>query len=453
MVQPRGKEGEGGEQAEGRVLEGAWRSVGGSPMRSAGAPSRPPSHSRVTWQVADASAGRPARSRAARLAGLCLAVSVSAVALGTVFHDSAERSVPVSQRMVLLQSHVTALRAQDFVKSQGGVPETRGGPTAVNALQAIAAPAGVAGRDAPVPAAQPVPLGAQASGLARAEAQVATVVPKMSTAQVKGVAVQEKKLVAPPPPPPPPAVKLDKHTQQQLEDEIRALRQAQEKREMKFMKEAALATANEIARDKQDEEKKAVISHQEHVNAVAMSKMHVAQEWAHHMAETSAAPATETNEVEEVLQKAMDAQTKGAGKKAATTSAPASKVAAAKAQVERLTAPKALSPAEQKAIKAKEAADAKLVAQEKAKEDKMAAKVCPAAAARACRCRRFAFLECAEGCAICCFCPPLLRAPCAREARKKNAPARQHCLTHWHDASAVFPSCVRSRRTRITRRR
>lgn len=357
--------------------------------------------SRVTWGRTGRK--RPSRSAPARFAVLTAAVTIGMAALGAVFHESTgslalhcklsvgwrstsltfricllcrgcatDRIASASQRMALLQSQVTALREQDFAKASGTrgkssvVPGSHAGPALVDQPPVGVSPAVAHG-------AQPV-ADAQNSGLARAEAQVATVVPKLhADPKAKGVAVQNKARV-PLPAKPPPAVKLNKQTQKQLEDEIRALRQAQEKREMKFMKEAAVATANEIARDKQDEEKKAVINHQEHVNAVAMSKMHVEQEWAERTKPKTKPRSTASNEVENVLQKAIDAQEKHAKAQGSSKVSPR-KVAQAKAIVKQMTAPKPLSPAEQKAIKIKQAAEAKLKAAEKKKVEKMAAKV------------------------------------------------------------------------------
>ena len=132
---------------------------------------------------------------------------------------------------------------------------------------------------------------------------------------------------------------------------------------MKFMQEAAVATANEIARDKQSEERKATIAHREHVTAVAMTKMH--EKWLSNdeqrMAASEDAPPRAQTEVERVLQKALESQS-AHGKEGKAKKAVAAMVKA-----------KPLTPVQREALKVKEAAETKLQAEEKAKEDKMAA--------------------------------------------------------------------------------
>ena len=267
------------------------------------------------------------------------------------------------QRMALLQSRMNELRERDFAqgKQLAGI---------VHSLtsQALAQPVPVA-----VPLAQANALAASPTGnvpvvvASPVDPSVAAVVPKVTgvLAQIaeviKGVHGQMVKQVVAPPPPP--VVKLDTKTQQQLEDEIRSLRKEQEQREMKFMQEAAVATANEIARDKQSEERKATIAHREHVTAVAMTKMH--EKWLSNneqrMAASEDAPPRAQTEVERVLQKALEAQSAHG------------KEAKAKKAVAVMVKAKPLTPVQREALKVKEAAETKLQAEEKAKEDKMAA--------------------------------------------------------------------------------
>lgn len=265
-----------------------------------------------------------------------------------------------SQRIALLQS-VSAQREHDFAKVQNTRSNAVEGPVRPTHQKQQAAPATPLLVVHAMPVAQP---GAQAQVSSSAQSQVAPNVPALARA---AAAVSKPVVILPPPPPP--AVKLNQETQEHLEDEIRSLRKAQEQREIRFMKEAAVSTVNEIARDKQDEEQKAVRAHEEHVNAVALSKMHVSQRWTKKMARPS--QPTSRDEVERVLQKAMRAQKKqpqqaGKGKTA--------KVMAAKAEVKHMEEKK-LTPAQEETLKVKEAAEATLKTEEKDKENKMAAEI------------------------------------------------------------------------------
>ena len=277
-------------------------------------------------------------------------------------------------RLALLQSHVDVLRARDFAKVQSFAPPILATKTSIPATpkSAEASGASAASAIAPVPS------------LTQAEARVAAVVPhrKSPSAQVasviKGLSAMGQAKTAPqavkalPPPP----VKLDKQTQQGLEKEIRALRKAQEQREMKFMKEAALATAQEIARDKKNEEEKATIEHQEHVSAVARSKLHVQEHLEfgdHHGAKDDVHPPSKTSdEVKEVLRRNIEA--KGPAQKMAHPLVKGKQHEEAEGKVEPVVR-KTLTPAERKALAAKDAKEAKFRAAEQAKERALAAKM------------------------------------------------------------------------------
>jgi hypothetical protein len=201
---------------------------------------------------------------------------------------------------------------------------------------------------------------------------------------IRNAASQHKMLAtAESPPAPPPPVKVDKQTQKGLEDMIRSLRKAQEEREMKFMKEAALDTAKEIALDKAHEEKKASLAHQQHVEAVNYARvMHNSRDWVHDSENSPHHPASD--EVEQVLKKAMQAQDK-AKAKAAEQKKSESKQAKA-APVKTVNQVKHLTVAQEQELKLKAAAEAKMLkmeriaedkrkAEEKAKVDKLAAQL------------------------------------------------------------------------------
>jgi len=152
-----------------------------------------------------------------RLFMLGIAATVGVVCLGTVFHSSkAARSV---------KAKVNALSENNFAEAPNTKAYAVGGSARPKYQQPSAA--------TPVAEATPV-----ATALARAESRVATVVPTLSTAKAQvqrvvdgfAAASQQPAAVTIAPPAPPPAVKLNKQTQQQLEDETRSLRQAKENR-------------------------------------------------------------------------------------------------------------------------------------------------------------------------------------------------------------------------------
>ena len=304
---------------------------------------------------------RAARSR--RLAVLGLAATVGAACVAVVSHQKAWTPTAAAQRTALLQSQVSALRAHDLAKAL----------TVAAPMLASAAPV--------VPAAQ-APTSSTAGQVAAVDSKLATPAAQVSSV-IKGVQKKQERgatdQVAPPTPQP---VKLDKHTQKSLESEIRALRHAQEARELKFMKEAAVATANEIARDKANEEAKERLAHQQHVSAVEEHKVlvyeHAVQakrereerargvKPGHRRGSEPGHAHSTSDEVEDVLRKAIAES----ARQKATAQTPAQKTAAV--AVAKLVKPKPLTPEQRHAIKARELEEAKLRAEEHAKETALA---------------------------------------------------------------------------------
>ena len=311
----------------------------------------------------DVPVARPARSR--RLAVLGLAATVGAACVAVVSHQNAWTPTAAAQRTALLQSQVSALRAHDLAKAM----------TVAAPMLASAAPV--------VPAAQ-APTSSTAGQVAAVDSKLATPAAQVSSV-IKGVQEKQERgatdHVAPPTPQP---VKLDKHTQKSLESEIRALRHAQEARELKFMKEAAVATANEIARDKANEEAKERLAHQRHVSAVEEHKILVLEHAVqakrereerarsvrpgHRRGDEPGHAHSTSDEVEDVLRKAIAES----ARQKATAQTPAQKAAAV--AVAKLVKPKPLTPGQRKALKAKESEEAKLRAEEHAKETALAKK-------------------------------------------------------------------------------